>query len=461
MSAASVVVQGPTISAPTVLSGLDHPDLPMSARSQATVRPNFFTTAQNDDDTSNGSGGNRSRGNGGRGKEDDAGATAEDSSGDPYSAGVAATAVGQLLSPSSSCTATVIASKSKRLAITAAHCVYVTAQRPQPAGQTRKVGWIPDLTFYPGRKGDNAAHGAWPVTYAWIDAAYRDNSDPTADIAFIELGDQDGRTAQQALGAEGIAFHDHPTAKQATTMLGYPVEEPFDGTALRRCSTGATTLPYRDILAMPCQMTGGSSGGPWLTGFNAKTGQGTVTAVTGFRSNDYPDLLAAAGLGPLAADLLDEADNHASKTDTDSDDPDHDPGNDDSDDSDGSDSSDDSGTHGRDSGRARSATPPAPTTTPAARPRTNQPTTPGVTPSRRPAPPTSTHAPPATPRVPSNHLSPTRTPTPSATRTNSALSSPAPTSTALPTRNSAASISRDPMAGGAALPTGGRVRGWL
>ena len=76
-------------------------------------------------------------------------------------------------------------------------------------------------------------------------------------------------------------------------MLGYPAEEPFDGTQLRRCTTPATTVPYVDIVAMPCQITGGSSGGPWLADFNAAPGWARHRGGR-VRSTDYPDLVGAA-----------------------------------------------------------------------------------------------------------------------------------------------------------------------
>lgn len=51
-------------------------------------------------------------------------------------------------------------------------------------------------------------------------------------------------------------------------MLGYPVEAPFDGTALRRCAGPAAPVGSdTGLVSVTCAMTGGASGGPWLTGF--------------------------------------------------------------------------------------------------------------------------------------------------------------------------------------------------
>ncbi len=293
---------------------------------------------------------------------------------EPYSAGLAVTTVGQLGSADESCTATVIPSQSGRIAVTAAHCVYADRRFITDAGTPSRDGWIDGLVFYPGRDGDNAPYGRWPVVKAWVDSAYIDQPTPDLDVAFIELADQDGITAQHALGAQGIAFQAlHPathttvdptpttveptpapgssrrsgdpeptrsatppngttanpprttnpgtgstaTAGTGVTVLGFPVNPPFKGTELYRCTAPDTVgFPdgYADFAALHCDMTGGSSGGPWLTRFDPATGAGVVAAVTSFSTDDHPDMLGAAPLGSTAARLLDAADTDAADT---------------------------------------------------------------------------------------------------------------------------------------------------
>lgn len=273
----------------------------------------------------------------------------------PYSAGLVATTVGQLLSADTSCTATMIPSRSGRIAVTAAHCVYADARFPPLGGVTRADGWIEGLVFYPGRRGNQVPAGRWPVTRIWVDTSFLDNPTPALDVAFLELADQDGATAQHALGAQGIAFHAlHPAsdssapstpaaaapasvddaarrpvsaeqsdigngpARPEITVLGYPAEPPFDGTQLRLCSSSvATAFPgaYGQFPALRCSMTGGSSGGPWLTRLDPATGAGIVVAVTSFSTRDTPGVIGAAPLGEIAARLLTAADHSAGTTD--------------------------------------------------------------------------------------------------------------------------------------------------
>ena len=288
----------------------------------------------------------RSGGNGSEVAEPEAD-HADDGVAIPYSTGLAATSVGQLQSADTSCTATMIPSRSGRIAVTAAHCVYADARFPPLSGVTRPDGWIEDLIFY--SRGSSTATQGWPVARMWVDTAFLDNPTPALDVAFLEIADQDGVTAQRALGAQGIAFHaeqpardsDKPrpvpttdraaspaadyTGREASgerdnggsvsiTVLGYPVEPPFDGTRLHRCSTPATTAfgpEHGHLAALRCSMTGGSSGGPWLAEFDPATGSGLVVAVTSFATHETPGVIGAAPLGKAAARLLDAADDHA------------------------------------------------------------------------------------------------------------------------------------------------------
>ena len=54
---------------------------------------------------------------------------------------------------------------------------------------------------------------------------------------------------------------------------------------------------------MSCTMTPGSSGGPWLTGFSARTGRGTLVSLTSFSYSDKPDVLWGPYLGATAKAL--------------------------------------------------------------------------------------------------------------------------------------------------------------
>jgi V8-like Glu-specific endopeptidase len=107
------------------------------------------------------------------------------------------------------------------------------------------------------------------------------------DWGFLVLARRHGRTAQQTYGANRLRFGaaGHRGRPDRLLALGYPEAAPFDGETLQYCA-GAVTVAdgpkanAGDFVLSPCRLTQGSSGGPWLAGFDAHEGTGTVVAVT-------------------------------------------------------------------------------------------------------------------------------------------------------------------------------------
>jgi V8-like Glu-specific endopeptidase len=229
-----------------------------------------------------------------------------DASGAPFRAPRSAT-VGQLRTDRTSCTATVVESRSGGVAVTAAHCVHRPARSPLelPPGA---AGPLAVTGFTPGRDGDRAPFGSWPVERVEVDPRWVGSGDPAHDVAFLRLGEVDGRTVQEVVGAQRIAFG-AVAAGTPMTALGYPAAAPFDGRTLRRCTSPGVAVSRAAFgaLQMRCAMTPGVSGGPWLSGFDPATGAGTVSAVTSF-VDESNGLLSAVTFRPPARTLFDAAD---------------------------------------------------------------------------------------------------------------------------------------------------------
>jgi len=103
-------------------------------------------------------------------------------------------------------------------------------------------------------------------------------------FAVVDAGGKSG-TAQldSTVGGHPIQFS--PVAGGADTYLfGYPAAGKYRGKDLVYCrgplgfDDNAGNATYR----VGCNMTGGSSGGPWFTPFNASTGSGTMTSVNSY-----------------------------------------------------------------------------------------------------------------------------------------------------------------------------------
>ena len=183
------------------------------------------------------------------------------------------------------CTASVVDSKAGDLAVTAAHCVY---------------GKNAALVFAPDYANGKTPYGLWPVTKVYTDSAWDASQDPNHDVAFLRLSDAaDGTPIENLTGAETLAT-DAPAGQQVE-VIGYPDQaaEPVWCSGLVK-GFSATQFEF-DCGGYP----NGTSGGPFLTGVDAATGQGTVIGVIGGyqQGGDTPQVSYAAVFGTAVAQL--------------------------------------------------------------------------------------------------------------------------------------------------------------
>ncbi|HJP79819.1 MAG TPA: trypsin-like serine protease [Pseudonocardiaceae bacterium] len=161
------------------------------------------------------------------------------------------------------CTASVVLSPTRDLLLTAAHCVYGTN------------GYQSNVAFVPGYHDGVAPYGTWPVSSLLVAQGWQTSRDQNLDFAFLTVAaDADGRQIQDVTGGNLLGIdrgYDH-----TVTVIGYsdtadnPTDQPIE------CRT-------KSFQAMPSQLQfnchgyfDGTSGGPWLTGFDPDTGSGTV-----------------------------------------------------------------------------------------------------------------------------------------------------------------------------------------
>jgi V8-like Glu-specific endopeptidase len=160
------------------------------------------------------------------------------------------------------CTASVVDSPRGDLVITAAHCV--SGKRP---GQ---------IAFVPGYHGGDEPYGVWFVAQVVVDAQWRRSQNPDHDVAFLVLQRHDGTTGVQHLtGGERLGTG--WAARALVHVVGYPDQ------ARRPVICASRTRPFgQHQMRFDCGgYTGGTSGGPFLAGWDATTGRGTVIGVIG------------------------------------------------------------------------------------------------------------------------------------------------------------------------------------
>jgi V8-like Glu-specific endopeptidase len=174
------------------------------------------------------------------------------------------------------CSGTVVRSNGHTLAWTAGHCV----DDPEFGG-----GFATNWTFVPGYRNGGEPFGEWPAQELLTTDAWRDHADIRQDHGAAVLArNPEGQGIQDVIGARPIDFR--LAREQQFTAFGYPaqptlLEPTFDGERLYSCAspvTGSDNPPGSgpETLQIDCDMSGGSSGGGWVTA------NGSVNGLTSY-----------------------------------------------------------------------------------------------------------------------------------------------------------------------------------
>ena len=191
------------------------------------------------------------------------------------------------------------------LVLTAGHCVYDEENgHGQLSGFATNWLFIPQFDSAPTFTCGNTAYGCWTAQAIVVHNGYAsaggfNNQAVLHDWAFVAVG-AGGKSGTAALdstvGSFGSAFTEM-SLNTVAAAFGYPASGKYRGNDLTYCQNPTTrdsaagTNNYR----MACNMTGGSSGGPWFSGFGATTGDtGTIRSL-----NSYGYSGQTAMFGPI------------------------------------------------------------------------------------------------------------------------------------------------------------------
>jgi V8-like Glu-specific endopeptidase len=168
-----------------------------------------------------------------------------------------------------------VTSANKSVVITAGHCVKYQGS------------WHTNWAFVPGYDNGNAPYGKWVAAKTLSTPQWVASEDINYDVGAAVVSPLDGKLLTDVVGAQGIAFNQ--ARRQPMYSFGYPAAAPYDGTKLIYCSgTVIDDFLLSKDLGMNCNMTGGSSGGPWFLKFDESTGTGLQNSVNSFKYNFFP-----------------------------------------------------------------------------------------------------------------------------------------------------------------------------
>ncbi|MFF5447392.1 trypsin-like serine peptidase [Streptomyces sp. NPDC012888] len=193
-----------------------------------------------------------------------------------------------------SCSGDSITSANGSTVITAGHCVKYQG------------AWHTNWVFVPAYDNGNAPYGQWAATKTLATDQWAASEDMNHDVGYAVVAPLNGQKLSQAVGAQGVLFNGGYNKRMYS--FGFPAASPYDGSKLVYCSgnSGKDFLLTKDH-SLACNMTGGSSGGPWFQDFNEATGLGTQVSVNSFGYTFLPNRMYGPYLGNEAKAAYDKA----------------------------------------------------------------------------------------------------------------------------------------------------------
>lgn len=195
------------------------------------------------------------------------------------------------------CSGTVVydGANDRSVVVTAAHCAY---------DETNNIwasNWmfVPDYDAAPvslttsGSFCADTSYGCWTARSLIVPRAFASQSSFNADaakhdyaFAVLGAGGKGNTQLDAVVGAQSIDFVKRDLEAN-TWLFGYPAQGRYKGIDLMYCKglIGYDRAIEYETYRLPCRLTGGSSGGPWMSPFSdsgSTVGTGTVMSVTSY-----------------------------------------------------------------------------------------------------------------------------------------------------------------------------------
>lgn len=179
---------------------------------------------------------------------------------------------------------------------TAGHCVF------DPDTNRWHYDWI----FVPGYYDGYAPNGYWYARELWALNGWINDGNLGYDIGMAVLyRDGAGRSVATRFG--WLGWMANYSRSQTWTSFGYPAGYPFNGNRIAWCQDPLRRIDYSLNPAtngMGCNMTGGSSGGPWLVNYAYNSTSGNyVNGVNSYKYNSDANTMYSPYFGNGAINI--------------------------------------------------------------------------------------------------------------------------------------------------------------
>jgi V8-like Glu-specific endopeptidase len=198
------------------------------------------------------------------------------------------------------CSASAVDSARGDLLLTAAHCVY-------DKSVATNVEYVPE--FHDGKQ----PYGAWPVRSITVAINWRKSHDINMDFAFLAVAPRTVKGKKVSIEAvtNGLTLETNLSDDQKIVVIGDNDSDNDAGDEPVRCATKSFWFRTGQMEFYCHGFWTGTSGGPWIIGYNARNGTGRVFGVIGGYEGggDYEWASYSAYFGDSARTLYGQAEN--------------------------------------------------------------------------------------------------------------------------------------------------------
>jgi V8-like Glu-specific endopeptidase len=202
------------------------------------------------------------------------------------------------------CSGTALNSENKSVVWTAGHCVH-----DGRGGGGFHRNWV----FVPAYASSccnpiSRPYGTWTARTLNTRSEWAVNSNFRQDLGAAVLNLRNGQKLANVVGGQGLRLNS--ARQQFYSAFGYPAEPPFNGLSQQRCNSNFLASDFPPgvgpaTMMIHCNMTGGSSGGGWLTSI-AASGLGFVTSVNSYGYSNLKDRMFGPYQGSEASSLYNQ-----------------------------------------------------------------------------------------------------------------------------------------------------------
>ena len=164
-------------------------------------------------------------------------------------------------------------------------------------------GYYTNFMFVPAYRDGAAPYGTFPAPELLTTPGWQLTGEYGVDAgAAIPTVNEAGQTLTQAVVERTPVFNS--VRNQTYSAYGYPAAKRFNGQRMRVCNTAWSrndTTASPDTMGIPCDMTGGSSGGGWITA------GGQLASVVSYGYGSLKNVLFGPHLEVEAQELYDDA----------------------------------------------------------------------------------------------------------------------------------------------------------